>query len=252
MPGRKYHKCNSHSVLNTFHSTLFMPGQLFRRSFSDVGRVFPSGVRINETPYGLGVFSFAFIPKGTPIGRVPGEIIHDEDYSSDYCINAGEKKVLEPGPPFCYLNHSCEPNCQLMHYVREEDIGDGEELEIGALTVTEMDNDEESFVDAEPEEDDCFFGEGGAPEIDAEYDDTSGDDEEECDGEDAEMYFEDDIDAEIWVESTRDILPGEELTIDYAWPADRAVKCLCGSRNCRGWIVDPNELNELLTSEPQL
>ena len=234
-------------VLYTFHSTLFMASQPSRRTSSDTGRVFPSGVWIDKTPYGLGVFSFAFIQKGTPIGRVPGEIIHGEDYSSDYCINAGEEKVLEPGPPFCYLNHSCEPNCQLMHYVREEDVAADEELEIGALTVTEMDDDEESFVDAEPEDDDdsCVFGEGGAAEIDAEYDDAS-DDEEECDDENtAEMLFEDDIDAEIWVESTRDILPGEELTIDYAWPADRAVKCLCGSPNCRGWIVDPNELHEL-------
>jgi len=227
-----------------------MASQAPRRTFSDVGRVFPSGVRIGKTSYGLGVFSFAFIPQGTPIGRVPGEIIHNADYGSDYCINAGEGKVLEPGPPFCYLNHSCEPNCQLMHYVREEDVAEGEELEIGALTVTEMDDDEEFFVDAEPEEDDesCFFGEGGAVEV-AEEDDDLPDAEEEVDNDsDVEMQFEDDIDAEIWVESTRDILPGEELTIDYAWPADRAAKCLCGSPNCRGWIVDPKELHAI--SEP--
>jgi hypothetical protein len=220
-----------------------------RRGSSDVGRVFPSGVKVDKTSYGLGVFSFAFIPKGTPIGRVPGELIRDEDYGSDYCINAGEGKVLEPDPPFCYLNHSCEPNCQLMHYVREEDVSDGEELEIGSLTVTEMEDTEESFVDAEPEEDEesCFFGEGGAAEIDEEDDDSSDDEEEFDDGEDLDMYFEDDIDAEIWVESTRDILPGEELTIDYCWPADIAVKCLCGSPNCRGWIVDPSELDQLST-----
>ena len=222
-----------------------MSNQSLRRSVADAGRVFPSGVKVGKTSYGLGVFSFAFIPKGTPIGRVPGEMIHDADYSSDYCISAGDGKVLEPGPPFCYLNHSCEPNCQLMHYVREEDVGDGEELEIGALTVTEMDDDMEAFVDAEPEEDDCFFGEGGAAELREEYADFPDDEEKSDDEEDIEMRFEDDVDAEIWVESTRDILPGEELTIDYAWPADRAVKCLCGSPNCRSWIVGPDELDEL-------
>jgi hypothetical protein len=229
-----------------------MPNQPSRRNSSDVGRVFPSGVKIDKTPYGLGVFSFAFIPKGTTIARVPGEMIHDADYGSDYCIGAGEGKVLEPAPPFCYLNHSCEPNCQLLQYVREEDLDDEEELEVGSLTAEEMDDeeDENSFVDAEPEdeEEECFFGDGGAEEIDEEDDDLSDDDEEEEDDdtEDAEMQFEDDIDAEIWVESTRDILPGEELTIDYAWPADRATKCLCGSSHCRGWIVDPAELDELL------
>ncbi len=227
-----------------------------RRSPSDVGRVFPSGVKIGRTSYGLGVFAFAFIPKGTPIGRVPGDVIHDGDYGSDYCIQAGEGKVLEPGPPFCYLNHSCEPNCQLMQYVREEDVQEGEELEIGALSASEMDGDEfdddddcestDRFVDEIPDDDEsCFFGDGGASEIDDEEgaEAETGDEDDETDD---EMHFEEDIDAEIWVESTRDILPGEELTIDYAWPADRAAKCLCGASTCRGWIVDPDELHELL------
>ncbi len=41
---------------------------------------------------------------------------------------------------------------------------------------------------------------------------------------------------------------GEELTIDYGWPAEVAIPCLCGSRHCRGWIVDPDEV-ELLSGE---
>lgn len=47
---------------------------------------------------------------------------------------------------------------------------------------------------------------------------------------------------EIWVETLRQIAPGEELTIDYAWPADSAIPCGCGAPTCRGWIVDPAEL----------
>ncbi len=217
-----------------------------QRSETDVGRVFPSGVRVGRTSYGLGVFSFAMIPQGTPIGRVPGRLIHDPDYGSDYCISAGEGSVLEPGPPFCYLNHSCSPNCQLMQYVREE-ADEEEELEVGELTEEEMSlgeiDENEEFEDEE-----CYYGDGGAAESGSESeivaDDVSGVDEEESDGE-TEMVFEDDADAEIWVESIRDILPGEELTIDYAWPADRGMKCLCGSPNCRGWIVDPAELHLL-------
>ena len=212
------------------------------RSDSDVGRVFTSGVRVGRTSYGLGVFSFALIPQGTPIGRVPGKLIHDPDYGSDYCISAGEGSVLEPGPPFCYLNHSCEPNCQLMQYVREADMKEGEkddeDLEIGELSEAEM-----SFEDDEEfEDDDCFYGEGAAAELDDEYDEIEDGDE---DNDEFEMEFEDDADAEIWVEAVRDIMPGEELTIDYAWPADRAMKCLCGTPSCRGWIVDPVELHLL-------
>lgn len=44
-------------------------------------------------------------------------------------------------------------------------------------------------------------------------------------------------DTEIWVEAGRDIQSGEELTIDYGWPAESAIACDCGSPNCRGWIV---------------
>lgn len=224
--------------------------QLQRKS-SDQGRVFPSGVRVDTVPYGLGVFAFAFIPKETPIGRVSGKIITESGYGSDYCISAGEDKVLEPGPPFCYLNHSCEPNCQLMQYVREEEQAE-EDLEIGALSTDELDFEDEPercSVDSEPmeEDDDCFFGDGAAAERYADEEDETGAnaiDPDESEEED-EMLFEDDSDAEIWVESIRDILPGEELTIDYAWPADRGAKCLCGSPNCRGWIVDPDEMDEL-------
>ncbi len=46
----------------------------------------------------------------------------------------------------------------------------------------------------------------------------------------------------IWLMAIRDITAGEELTIDYAWPEDAAMRCLCGAAKCRGWIVDPKEL----------
>ncbi len=213
-----------------------------RRGDADVGRVFTSGVQVGRTSYGLGVFSFAFIPKGTPIGRVPGRLIHDPDYGSDYCISAGEGSVLEPGAPFCYLNHSCEPNCQLMQYIREE-VDEDEDLEIGELSENEMNlADEDEFDDEFCDDDECYFGDGAVSESNEELSNETGDDED-IEPDENEPFFEDDADAEIWVESTRDILPGEELTIDYAWPADRAARCLCGTPKCRGWIVDPEELD---------
>lgn len=47
---------------------------------------------------------------------------------------------------------------------------------------------------------------------------------------------------EVLLTATTTIAPGEELTIDYAWPANSAIPCLCRAANCRGWIVDPAEL----------
>lgn len=58
--------------------------------------------------------------------------------------------------------------------------------------------------------------------------------------------FEEEDDYRIFVEAIRDIKPGEQLSIDYAWPADHAIPCLCKSKKCRGWIVHPDELEELL------
>ena len=209
---------------------------VLREGNSDLGKVFPSGVRVGKNSYGFGVFAFAFIPKGTPIARVSGRIIHDPHYGSDYCIDAGDDKVLEPGSPFCYLNHACEPNCQLTHYVREEDTDESEDLEAGELTEEEMDLEEEcGFTD-----DDGIYG---YTEDDEEIEPDDAIENEEAESE--EQYFEDDTDAEIWVEALQDIMPNEELTIDYAWPAERAMKCFCGKPQCRGWIVDLAE-KELL------
>lgn len=42
---------------------------------------------------------------------------------------------------------------------------------------------------------------------------------------------------DVRIYARKRIRPGEELTIDYAWPADAAIPCGCGSRWCRGWVV---------------
>ena len=44
----------------------------------------------------------------------------------------------------------------------------------------------------------------------------------------------------------RAIRAGEEVTYDYAFIAELAEPCACGAKSCRGWIVDPEELPQLL------
>lgn len=51
--------------------------------------------------------------------------------------------------------------------------------------------------------------------------------------------------APVYLIALRDIWPGEELTIDYNWPAISAVPCHCGAASCRGWIVSFDELDSL-------
>lgn len=57
--------------------------------------------------------------------------------------------------------------------------------------------------------------------------------------------------AEVSIEAICEIPKGAELTIDYRWSADGAIKCLCGSAGCRGWVVDADELPKLLESKKQ-
>jgi SET domain-containing protein len=45
------------------------------------------------------------------------------------------------------------------------------------------------------------------------------------------------------VEAMRSIRPGEEVTIDYGWPAECAIPCHCQSKYCRGWIVAREEVH---------
>ena len=56
----------------------------------------------------------------------------------------------------------------------------------------------------------------------------------------------------IWLEILSDIAVGEQLTIDYSWPADAAIPCGCGSAACRGWIVAEEALDELLAAKADL
>ena len=48
-----------------------------------------------------------------------------------------------------------------------------------------------------------------------------------------------------WWVALRDIGPGEEITYDYAFVADVAEPCACGAAQCRGLIVDLDEIDRL-------
>jgi hypothetical protein len=128
-------------------------------------------VEVRPSRHGQGAYAIHRYAKGASLGTVDGEVIHDPEYGSEYCMDLGDGYLLEPAGPFRFMNHSCEPNCRLV-IVERPWLGPPSRLE---------------------------------------------------------------------VEAVREIEPGEELTIDYAWPADAAVVCGCGARSCRGWIVCPDE-----------
>jgi SET domain-containing protein len=48
------------------------------------------------------------------------------------------------------------------------------------------------------------------------------------------------------VVALRPIRAGEEITYDYGFPHELAEPCSCGIDTCKGWIVDSDELPELV------
>ena len=56
---------------------------------------------------------------------------------------------------------------------------------------------------------------------------------------------EDSESPRLWLKVETAIAPGEELTIDYAWPADAATPCTCGCPDCRHWIVAADKLDQI-------
>ena len=132
---------------------------------------------IEDTELGWGVFAGDDIAADELIGEVLGEVIDDPDYGSDYCIDLGGDRKLEPESPFRYLNHSCDPNCQIIRWKTRRVNG------------------------------------------------------RRC--------------GRLWLEAVRPVRRGEQLTVDYAWPAEMAIACRCQSRNCRGWIVHPDQRADL-------
>lgn len=165
---------------------------------------FPRSVEVKRTTCGLGIFATRNIREGRRIGRIRGKIQTDPRYSSNYCIDAGGELTLEPAPPFCFLNHSCEPNCQILNYI-PEDEWDESVRRVQALARARR-----------------MSKTGKLAGTDAAYG------------------------VEIGLEALRDIVSGEQLTIDYAWPDDRAIPCLCGMPECRGWIIAEELLDEFL------
>ena len=131
-------------------------------------------VRVDETHVGRGVFARRKLKAGMVLGEIQGEIFPVEPDDPSYCMELPSGRVLEPAAPLRFLNHSCDPNCELFYW----------------------------------------FDEDGSLQEDR-----------------------------LWLQTIRSINAGDELLIDYCWPADAAIPCRCGVPDCRGWIVDPEELH---------
>jgi uncharacterized protein len=94
------------------------------------------GVRVSPSTHGLGVFSVRSFVAEQRIGPICGQVIDDPSYQSDYCMELGEHSALEPVAPFRFINHSCQPNCELVQVdspSEDEGAADSSELWLEAL-----------------------------------------------------------------------------------------------------------------------
>lgn len=139
-------------------------------------------LHVGPSLVGSGVYARRRLKGGMVVGEIFGQVCDEHPEDPSYCMELPSGKVLEPTAPLRFLNHSCDPNCELFYWFEED-----------------------------------------GPAV---------------------------VEDRLWLQTIRDIEPGEELLIDYCWPADAAIRCQCGAANCRGWIVDPDELHLVKGEEP--
>ena len=135
---------------------------------------------IRDTPVGKGVFATQPFLKNQLVGTITGQLFTDPNYGSPYCFDLENGAVVEPAAPFRYVNHSCEPNCEIELYDEDEPV---------------------------------------------------------CSGDDRSVILV----------ACRNIEAGEEVTIEYNWGAAHAIRCYCGAASCRGWVVAPEEIDEIVS-----
>lgn len=133
-------------------------------------------VRVGQTHVGRGVFARRRLRPDLVLGQILGEHLDDHPEDSSYVMELPSGKLLDPAAPLRFVNHSCDPNCEIFYW--EADAGEVQE-------------------------------------------------------------------DRLWLQTIRPIEPGEELLIDYSWPAEAAIPCRCGAANCRGWICNPEQLHLL-------
>ena len=94
-------------------------------------------VAVGKTHLGHALFAKSNFSAGDRIASITGDVVTEDGYGSPYCIDLGDGTVLEPGEPFSYLNHSCEPNCELVIWESGDEPSD---LCVHALTAIEVDD----------------------------------------------------------------------------------------------------------------
>jgi hypothetical protein len=104
-------------------------------------------VRVRRTRLGKGVFARMPYRMDSVIGEIHGELIDGPDYGSDYCIDIEDGRLLEPAPPFRFLNHSCEPNCEFDFFDLPDETTSAIQRRVFLLALIDIANGDELTID---------------------------------------------------------------------------------------------------------
>lgn len=77
-------------------------------------------LHVKTTAVGRGLFARRMFRKGQAVGVMEGRLIEGDDYDPSYVVDMGKLGVLDPHAPFRYLNHGCDPNCELVEWEYED------------------------------------------------------------------------------------------------------------------------------------
>jgi len=121
-----------------------MPADLLR-SLANETSALARLLRIAETPVGKGVFARRRIPAGTVLGEVRGEILDDHPADSSYVMELPGGRLLDPATPFRFVNHGCDPNCELFYW--EAEPGAREEERLWMQTIRPIEAGKELLID---------------------------------------------------------------------------------------------------------
>lgn len=93
-------------------------------------------LKIGKSKFGNGVFANSIILRGERLLELTGSIVSYSDTTEmgifeSYPIQIDFDKYVIPESPFCYINHSCDPNCGIIegrYLIAIKNIGVNEEL----------------------------------------------------------------------------------------------------------------------------
>src|SRR6056297_182153 len=102
-------------------------------------------VKVKQTTVGRGVFARREFGADAVVGEITGEV-WGTDYESSYCMDLGGKALLEPSSPFRFLNHCCQPNCQLMLW-KYHKVGGRKLPRLWLSTIRDIEAGEELTID---------------------------------------------------------------------------------------------------------